>query len=211
MLGVAGRIAWRPFAVPAGGDSGIEYGMVRTNVRKWLRNLHRWLGLLSLGLLLLYCVTGVLLNHRRAFGYFIDRIRTVRPLEAPVDTSEIATVVARLAARTGEGRPPTVVKITPDGTVSLLYGSHGAVTYTFAPGAPAMERVEKRPRQPWFRLNRFHKVVRTHAAWLVLADFAALCLVFVALTGLFLFRYRRLDRWLLAAGLLLVAGGVLAL
>ena len=185
--------------------------VVEMNVRKWLRKLHRWLGLTCFGLLLFYCITGIALNHRRAFGYFLDRVHTSRPLVAPVDTSEISAVIERLAARTGEDRPPTVVKITPDGTVALLYGSHGVVTYTFTPGVAAMERIEKRPRQPWFLLNRFHKVVRTRPAWLLVADATAACLIVVAVTGLFVFRYRRLDWLLLVAGLFLAAGSVLAL
>ncbi len=180
-------------------------------MQRWLRKLHRWLGLFFCGLLLFYCVTGIALNHRRAFGYFTDRLRAVYPLAAPVDTSEIAKVIDRLAAMTGEDRPPTVVKITPDGKVALLYGSHGVVTYTFSPGVAEVQRVEKRARQPWFRLNRFHKAVRTHPLWLLLADVTALCLLVVAVTGLFIFRYRRLDWWLLITGCLLLAAGVVLL
>jgi len=176
-----------------------------------LRKIHRWVGLFCFGLVVFYCVTGIALNHRRDFDYFLDRFRTTQPLAAPMDTTALTNLLDRLAALTGEDRPPTVVKITPDGTVALLYGSHGVVTYRFAAGSSVMERIEKRPWQPWTLLNRFHKVAGTRTLWLMVADVAAAGLILVSITGLFVLRYRRLDWLLLAGGLVLVLGCVVGL
>jgi len=175
---------------------------------KLLRKIHRLSGLACLGALLFYCVTGLLLNHRSVLGYFIERQREESRIER-IDAGELTGVLDRYQAATGEKKKPTVVKVKPDGTVELLYGSHGVVTYVFAPGSDRMVRITKRPIEPWNRLNRLHKVFRTGVGWTFLADLAAAGLLLVAVSGIFIFRFRRSDWLALAGGVLLLAAGIM--
>lgn len=175
-----------------------------------LRTLHRWGGLLLFALTAFYGLTGVLLNHRAALGYFQEIRSEKRPVET-VDTGPLMRTIGRYVAQTGEPKPPGVVKIREDGTVELLYGSHGLVTYVFPPGKGEMEKMVKTPHEPWHRLNVLHKAAGTSAGWLLLADASGAALFAVAASGLFLLRWRRRE-WLalvLGGGLLLV-GMVLA-
>ena len=168
-----------------------------------MRKIHRWAGFFILGFTLFYAVTGLLLNHRREFGYFVEKER--RTLAAPaLDSSAVTRALAAYEAACEEKRKPTVVKVKNDGTVELLYGSHGVVTYVFRPGSGMMERIEKKEIQPFHRLNRLHKAARTSAAWIAAADLASILILVTALSALFLIRPRRSDWLMLAAGIFLL-------
>ncbi|MEW6426912.1 MAG: PepSY-associated TM helix domain-containing protein [Thermodesulfobacteriota bacterium] len=172
---------------------------------KLLRTLHRWGGLLLSALAVFYCLTGVLMNHRAALGYFQEK-KSEKKTVAVVETAPLTATIGRYVALTGEPKPPGVVKIRDDDTVELLYGSHGAVTYVFPPGTGEMEKIVKTPSEPWYRWNVLHKAAGTGTAWLTLADFTGGALLAVAATGLFLIHWRRGD-WLallLGCGLLLL-------
>ena len=59
------------------------------NMRKLLRVLHRDFGYFFTGMTLIYCVTGILLNHTRDWNpYYSIDIRKVE-LNLPLDTSLI--------------------------------------------------------------------------------------------------------------------------
>ncbi len=42
-----------------------------SEMKKLFKNIHRWIGLLLVGFVVFYCFTGILLNHRKGFNYFI--------------------------------------------------------------------------------------------------------------------------------------------
>jgi hypothetical protein len=175
-----------------------------------LRTLHRWGGLSLVALLVFYCLTGILMNHRQVFDYFLVRQNEKRTVE-PVDIGELGRTINRYAQLTGESKPPAVVRITNDGTVELLYGSHGAVTYVFPSGKGEMEKIVKVPTRPWYWLNKLHKAAGTGSGWLTVADFAGVALLFLAGSGLFLMHWRRGD-WLalMLGGTILLLGMYLA-
>ncbi|MGV1098551.1 PepSY-associated TM helix domain-containing protein [Thiovibrio sp. JS02] len=166
---------------------------------KLLRDLHRWFGLFFAVLLGFYCLTGILLNHRKDFGYFQEE--TVTSSRVPVtDPARLRALLDGYKAQIDREDDPAVIRIKDD-TIEFLYGSHGATTYVIDPGKGVMEKVEKRQLQPISRLNDLHKAVKTSALWLAVADMAGLGIVFLAVSGLLLYRYRPLDRWLLSGGL----------
>lgn len=167
-----------------------------------LRKLHRWFGLFLAGLVIFYCVTGILLNHRKAFGYFIDKQQTVSRVE-PSDITLMREFIDLYKNQIGRADNPTVIRIRDAGTIEFLYGSHGKTTYIIDPEKGEMTTIEKSPRQPWNRLNSLHKVFKTRTAWLIIADFTCIAILLLTLTGLVILRYRLLD-WLLVIG-----GGVL--
>ncbi|WP_457573231.1 PepSY-associated TM helix domain-containing protein [Desulfolithobacter sp.] len=175
--------------------------------RHLLRNLHRWFGLLLAGLVVFYCFTGLLLNHRKSFGYFIDKHRSI----TRVDQSDIRLMrefIEFYKNQIGRSDDPTVIRIRGGSTIEFLYGSHGRTTYIIDPARGTMEQIDKTPRQPWNYLNSLHKVFKTSTAWLVVADFACVTILLVTLTGLFMLRYRALDWVLVIGGALLLAVGV---
>ncbi|WP_456387139.1 PepSY-associated TM helix domain-containing protein [Desulfolithobacter sp.] len=175
--------------------------------RHLLRTLHRWFGLLLAGLIIFYCFTGLLLNHRKSFGYFIDRHRSVTRVEKS-DTRQIREFIDFYKNQIGRSDDPTVIRIRGGSTIEFLYGSHGRTTYIIDPVRGTMEKVEKTPRQPWNYLNRLHKAFKTSTAWVVVADFASVAIFLLTLTGFFILRYRPLDWLMVIGGILLLAVGV---
>ena len=173
-----------------------------------LRRLHRWFGLGVAALVIFYCITGLLLNHRRAFSYFIDRQTTVS--KVPVsDTSVMRAFIDLYKQQIGRADDPTVIRIRGSQTIEFLYGSHGKTTYIIYPRKGEMRKIEKSPRQPWHHLNRLHKVFRTSRLWLAIADLACLSILLVTVSGLFILRYRPLDWFLVFGGVALLMIGLL--
>ncbi|NOY13255.1 MAG: hypothetical protein GXP51_06110 [Deltaproteobacteria bacterium] len=93
-----------------------------------LRKLHRWFGLALAGLILFYCVTGLLLNHRKAFDYFIDKQQTVSRVEQS-DTALMRQFIDFYKQQIGRADDPTVIRIRDAQTIEFLYGSHGKTTF----------------------------------------------------------------------------------
>ena len=173
------------------------------NKRFW-RLIHRWSGLLLAGCVVFYCATGLLLNHRQRFGYFQKKITTSRQVTI-ADERPLMDFIASYRRQIDRADSPRVIRIRDNGVIEFLYGSHGRTTYVIDPRAGTMTRIDKQDIEPWQYLNRLHKAWRTSRAWLVLADAAAVLLVLVTISGLFVPRYRRLDWWLLAGGVVVLA------
>ena len=79
----------------------------RGNLQKWLRRIHAWFGLAIASMLLLFAVTGFLLNHRAVMKIpALDRkeVMQILPLEAgPADPQALAAEAH--AAREHQARP----------------------------------------------------------------------------------------------------------
>lgn len=174
---------------------------------KILRKIHRWGGLLMVGFIIFYCFTGVFMNHRKFFDYFLDRHKTTQlvPVTDPAPLREVIAVYSKMV---DEEEPPTVVKIKGNDTVELLYGSHGVVTYVIHPSEGRMEKIVKSPNNPWHFLSRLHKAHKTSDFWLIGTDIAATVIMIVTISGLLIFRYKPLDIALVAAGAVLLALGL---
>ena len=175
-------------------------------VKRLLFDLHRWGGLLLATLVVFYCVTGILLNHRESFDYFIAKERKAVAVPES-DTTSMETFLAGYKKQINRADDPKVIRIREDRAIEFLYGSHGKTTYTIYPTEGRMEIVEKEYRQPWTFLNDLHKAAKTSMFWVILADLAAAVIIGVTVTGLLVFKYRRLDFVLLAGGVVLLFVG----
>ncbi|MCF6291369.1 MAG: PepSY-associated TM helix domain-containing protein [Desulfobacterales bacterium] len=173
------------------------------------RKLHRWAGLLLTGFVVFYCLTGLLLNHRQDFAYFQERRKSVVRIKAQ-DQKSLPGFINTYKQQINRSDDPTVIRIRQGGVIEFLYGSHGRTTYVIDPRAGTMTRIDKADKQPWYWLNRLHKAYKTSTAWQLLTDAVALLVIFLALTGLIIFRYTRQDILLLTGGLLLLLLGMLA-
>ncbi|MDH4321412.1 MAG: PepSY-associated TM helix domain-containing protein [Desulfobulbaceae bacterium] len=178
--------------------------------KRLLADLHRWCGLALAALVIFYCLTGILLNHRAGFDYFTDKER--QEVRVPVtDTAPLDQVLEAYKKQINRADDPKVIRISEDRSIEFLYGSHGKTTYVIHPAEGRMEIIDKRPQQPLTFLNDLHKAVKTSAFWVVLADLVAVVVIGVTVTGLLVVRYHRLDLVLFAGGVvLLVVGAWLA-
>ena len=68
---------------------------------RWMFYSHLWLGVATTGIVLIICITGVLLNHKRPLGLMPD---VGNPSAGPIDRSlSIADLAARAAAAVPAG------------------------------------------------------------------------------------------------------------
>ncbi len=172
--------------------------------KRLLRDLHRWGGLLVAAFALFYALTGILLNHRKAFHYFY-RLKTEKARITPADTARIREFVDHYKGLIKRRDDPTVIKIKGSNTVEFLYGSHGFVRYVIRPDRGEIVRTEKVFTEPWNRLNNMlHKAVKTSSLWVAFSDVFSGLLILSTITGLLVFRYRRLDVFLLITGIVVL-------
>lgn len=169
--------------------------------------MHRWAGLVLLGFVLFYSLTGLLLNHRKSFGYFQTRHETVSVIEGQ-QQDVLNKIIATYKQQIGRDDDPTVIRLKQKGIIEFLYGSHGRTTYVIDSIKGEMTRIDKKEQQPWHWLNSLHKSYKVASTWLWLTDCIALLIVVLALSGLFVFRYTWLDLLLLAVGGLVMVGGM---
>ena len=167
---------------------------------KILRKIHRWGGLFLAGFIVFYCVTGVVMNHRKHFDYFLIRDKSMTTVPV-TDISHIRSAIEAYAQLTSEQKLPSVVKFKKDNTIELLYGSHGVVTYVIRPASGTMEKIVKKPRNPFHYLDKLHKSYKTTSFWLVISDVVAVLILAIVFSGLAIFRYSSRDIIFLLVGI----------
>lgn len=172
-----------------------------------IRKLHRWGGLFIAFFILFYSITGILLNHRKFFDYFIERKVERKTVEAPT-LKEINSFLEHFKQLSGRADEPRVIRIKDKKNIELLYGSHGKITYAFHPEKGYMEVIEKLPVMPVSSLNRLHKAFKTGWFWVFFVDFLTIITICVTVTGLLMTAGSRENWLLIGTGL---AGSVLAM
>jgi hypothetical protein len=188
----------------------------RSQVLKWLRRTHAWVGLWGAALGLLFGVTGIILNHRAVMkipaGKNVEREAQL-PLAAPPASPEaLAQLLAqhfgypperargrREPSRTVEwnGRPvvqPERWSVSLDAPDRFARGEYWLGNQTVT--------VKLFDANLFATLNRLHMGSHQNAAWILLADTLAGGLIFLALSGILLWTRLGGSR-LLAAGLAL--------
>lgn len=192
--------------------------------RRWRRllyDLHRDAGFLAAGLVFVYVVSGIAVNHREHwdFNWVVEGERLALGLPAQLlgmpEAGEAAGVLARareveLARAIGKalGRSELPAKVMwrgPD-RLSLIYGFGGQDVVDYHPSSGLIEHETRKPRFLFRALNYLH-LNEGRGAWTWLADGFALLLFFLAGSGLVMVKARR--GWRSRAGILLVAGIVL--
>ena len=169
---------------------------------KILYKFHRWAGLTLSVFVIFYSSTGILLNHRKAFDYFIDKQSTAQNV-SPTDSSAITSFIDHYKKQINRSDDPKVIRIRQDNTIEFLYGSHGKTTYIINPESGKMEIVKKHSDNPLYFINSLHKAFGTSTFWIVLTDILSGILVLITLSSLVIMRYKTIDFIMVGAGVLL--------
>ncbi|WP_332674343.1 PepSY-associated TM helix domain-containing protein [Aromatoleum sp.] len=197
----------------------------RGNSQKWLRRIHAWFGLAIAAMLLLFAVTGFLLNHRAVMKIpALERkeVTQVLPVEGvPADPKALA---AALGPALGVDAATLKPKVDPARAVSWGDGElRQPERWTLRADTPSetlqveywlgSRQAELKRTQPnlWLHLARLHMSVGTGPAWVLLADAAALGLAFLGISGFWLWgrlHGSRRQLTLLASGGLALAGSL---
>jgi hypothetical protein len=176
----------RPPAAPADRKPG-------AGARGWARGMfyaHLWLGVVTTGIVLIICVTGVLLNHKRALGLMPDV-----PGDTPGALSR-SLPVAELAARAERAVRPQVaatgidrMDLRPgDGFVKVRFDDREVheVTVDLASG-----RILHVGLRNDVFLEKLHSGEIFGDGWTLLSDVAAVALAILLVSGLWLWLYPR--------------------
>lgn len=165
-------------------------------ITRWLRAIHRDLGFLVAGISLVYGISGIYLNHIDGKDpAFRTEERTV---QLPVQLTQEALV------STWNVSPdlPPLKKVFPiDETHSRLMLEGGVGVYNSTDGRVDYEKHEKRHFVYWINRLHYNKV----KGWSLVADFFAVSLLFLAVSGLFIVKGKKgtagSGKWYLLAGL----------
>lgn len=193
----------------------------RINPQKWLRKLHAWTGLALATVVLLFAVTGFLLNHRDVMKIPALQRQEVRELVSladmpatpqallvqlalPLDPElgKLRTTVEAAREMEWEGRrvrQPERWRISHD-TPSL------STRVEYWVGGSQAEVVRTKPNL-WLHLARLHMAIGTGPGWILLADAVAIALAALSLSGFWL--WGRLHGSALRLGVLALGGGAL--
>lgn len=191
----------------------------RGNPQKWLRRLHAWCGLALVAILLLFTITGFLLNHRSVMQIpALDRQEATQILPlaaAPGTPQELANV---LAPRLGVPATAFATRIEPARVVSWGDATMAQpARWILRTDTPSQSiqvdhwvgslQAEARHTKPnlWLYLARLHMAIGTGPGWILLSDLAAAGLTFLGLSGFLLWGRLHGSPQRLAA---LVAGGL---
>ncbi len=165
-----------------------------------MRRLHAWAGFFTLTLMLLYGLTGLWLQHRAVLpipGPHTEKSSEEIVLDAPLTSPEALQALLRQHYPDGfdEGRSmitPTQTLPTPTGLLTLpARWEMRAVTLTQSVAASYVEgtllvRTELQQANFAASLNRLHRGMGTGLGWQLFGDLAALALLLLALTSLFM-------------------------
>lgn len=180
-----------------------EYSIIM-NFRNINRVIHRDLGYLCVGGMLIYAISGVLLNHIHDFNsnYRIVQANYQLPAEVTADALTPSGVQAVLDF-IGESRPADAVfQPGPDMLHIFIEGS--VVEVDLVRGAVIYERVAERPI-----LKGMNDLHLNHAGklWTWMADIYAVALGLLAITGLFVLTGRQgikgRGAWLMGIGVVI--------
>lgn len=170
------------------------------NPQKWLRRFHAWVGAALLGLCLFFAITGFALNHRAVLKIpFFDKgeVTVMMPLAVPPVTPEA------LIERLGEqfAFAPEHLQFRREAARHVVWAGRQVsqpeqwiVTANLPGKALRAEywvgnaEAEVRLSRPnlWLHLARLHMAIGASATWVVLADLLVAGLLFLALSGLWM-------------------------
>lgn len=172
-------------------------------IRKLFRVVHRDFSYFFTGMILIYAVTGILLNHARDWNpYYVIDVKTV-DFKLPSDTAKInKELLSNLLMPYGENTIKSYYYTSP--TSLKIFVKDGTVTANLSEGNALIERSFQRP--VLYQLNFMHRN-RPSSWWTWFSDIFAASLIIITITGVFLVKGKngitRRGAILISAGLIL--------
>lgn len=167
-------------------------------IKKWLRNTHRDLGFLMVGVCLVYAVSGILLNHMNGKDPAYKTVENSLNVGKDLSTKDITLLWQR------KSELPELRKVFKENeTTYNLMLDGGIGKYDTKTGLVQYEHHTKRELIYWINKLHYNKV----NGWSFMADFFAASLIFFAISGLFItskkYGIAGRGKWLLIAGILI--------
>lgn len=167
-------------------------------VKKWLRNIHRDLGFLMVGICFVYAISGILLNHMNGKDPAYKSIEASFEVGKNLSGEELTTIWM------SKGDLPTLKKVMKENEVNYNLMLDGGIgVYDSQTGIIKYEHHSKRELIYWINKLHYNKI----NGWSFMADFFAVSLIFFAVSGLFItskkYGVAGRGKWFLIVGLLI--------
>lgn len=159
---------------------------IMTSVRKWSRTLHRDLSYVFSGVLLVYAMSGFMLNHKNDFNsnYKIEQHRyTIAELPETVDEAYARSLLEQW----GEADNFTAVYDFDAESFKVFIRGGSSLLVNRNTGEAIYESIKKRPVIS--AINRLHYNPSHYWTWF--SDIFLLSLVMIVLTGLVMVKGKR--------------------
>jgi uncharacterized protein len=171
------------------------------NFRKINRVFHRDLGYFFAGMVLIYSISGIALNHLHQWNpnYIISKIDFKAQL--PSDTSEITKLL--IEQKVNEFvQSPILSYYYPKQSTLKAFVKNGTITFNLETGEALIEKVQRRPI--FSQLNFLH-YNNPRSWWTAFSDIFAVGLIIITITGLFIIKGKN---GITRRGAILVAAGI---
>lgn len=158
-------------------------------LRKWCRNIHRDLSFLFSGVLIVYAVSGVALNHKDSFNsnFSIEKkeykIRYPLPVRDKINESHVHNLLKEI----DEENHYTKHYFPQAGTLKVFLKGGSNLVVELSSGNAEYERVSRRPFLS--AVSRLH--YNPGKWWTVFSDIFAVSLLIIVLTGIFMIKGRK--------------------
>lgn len=174
-------------------------------IRKWSRVIHRDLSYFFAGVILIYAVSGVVLNHKKDFNsdYVIRQERLLIPGDFPKDQPDFTReYVLSLLEPLGEGDHYTKHYFPDERQMKVFIKGGSSLVVDIHTGKALFESVKKRPVLS--ALNRLH--YNPGRWWTVFSDVFAVSLVVITVSGVVMVKGKK-GLW--GRGGIELVGGIL--
>lgn len=155
-------------------------------MRKWCRSIHRDLSFFFSGVIIIYAVSGISLNHKREFNphYSISRqqiqLEGTFPQTASVDKPTLENYIEQIAAAETYTRHSEF-----DGNrLKIFFRGGSSAEINLDTGAATYEKVRKRPVLG--PMNRLH--YNPSKWWTMFSDIFAVALIIITVSGVIMLK-----------------------
>ncbi len=160
-------------------------------LRKWSRIIHRDLSFFFSGVILIYAISGILLNHRRNFNsnYSIKKHTFVVEGTLPLSKNDFSEkrIKNELLTPYGESKNYTKHYFPEELTMKVFLKGGSSMVLDLKTGQGVYESVKKRP--VFSSLNRLH--YNPNRWWTIFSDIFAASLIIITVTGLIMNKGRK--------------------
>ena len=170
--------------------------------RKWNNILHRDIGYLVVGLTIVYCISGIAVNHVQDWNpsYKIEKqFITIDPITSTERKQMVDEALSKLTIA-----EPLKDSFRPDEETLQLFFENKIYSIDIPTGKVMIETTQH--RKVLFEMNQLH-LNSPKETWTYIADLYALSLIVVTLTGLFVLKgktgIRGRGAWMTSIGMLL--------
>ncbi len=172
-----------------------------------LRKIHRWSSFFILVFLIFYCISGLLLNHKKVFKFLKTEVLYVKTVPQ-TNPKPIINIIKKYEKFIPEKDKPRAIVIDKNGKLYFLFGSMKKLAFQKAyfinPLKGQLEKVEKIPVEPLYLMKNFHKSHNVKKAWIFISDLLTFLIIISCISGLLIIHWRKSDYYVLIAGALVL-------